>query len=590
MALNKPPRPPMSFARKLAVAAAVVIGLQVGYAVSAAAASGPAQAESQTTRVLPADCAKDHAYILAGPRFTSEGTSVQQVDLNTGARTEIGEFTVGPRVAVNGLGMQPGGHVAWGVSEQEDATGVQTVFRLNLDDNITTSFPGAPKTSDGRPRETVRGAMNPLNGWYYYSHSVENPADQNRPTTQVVYAFDTVHEVNVGVVGTLTDPRFNGSSGDMVFDSAGTPYMVVSTPENLAPGGLDSSLIRINDDLNTPGNKSVTAQLVADLPNGAAYGVTFGADGYLYTTRARVTPDGELFKINPNSGELVSTITMTAPQGEPPTPIDAGNCSYGPNISAQTDIPGRYGPGDQFTVTITGNGTVSGNTGTSAGTDTGVQDTPPEVAGPLPGTVGKSYTFTQSPANGADLANYDTTYQCVDTAHANQLLTRGSGNTFDLTVPVSPDSRGVAVLCTFTNTPKPPPNPAHIVVAKSADPVTTSTGRTVHYTLTITNTGDTPATGVRAEDDLSDVIDNASYNNDVAAPTGSVTYTSSNSKVIWTGDLAPGEKTTITYSVTVEAEDYLVNSVTVTAPNSNCPGDAQCSTSTTTPLVEPGAG
>ncbi|MEU2156514.1 DUF11 domain-containing protein [Streptomyces sp. NPDC019396] len=571
-------------ASRLVAAAACAVLLQVAGGVPAASAT-VAAGHHAGTRAVPADCLAQNAYILAGPKGRSEGTSVQQVDLGTGVRTEIGNFTVPAGVAVNGLGMMPGGEVAWAVSEEEDSgTGTQTVFRLDLNTNTTTTFAGAAKIGDGSARETVRGAMNPTNGWFYYSHSMENPNDENRPTTQVIYAFDTVNNVSVGAVGTLTDPQFNGSSGDMVFDSAGNLYVVISTPEKLATGGINSALVRINEDLpTTPGNIALTADLLADLPNGAAYGVTLGADGYLYTTRARVTPAGELFKINPNSGALVSSTQMTTPADKEPTPVDAGNCSYGPNIASQADIPERAQPNDQFTVTITGNGITSGNSGTTAGSDTGPQNTPPEMAGPLPGVVGATYTFTQEPASGTDPADYTTTYQCVDTAHSNTLLTEGSGTSFQYTVPASSDTRGVAVLCTFTNTPEAaPPEPSTLQVDKTAVVRDTAIGRTVTYTLTVTNASTNPATGVRAEDDLSDVVDNATYNNDAAASTGGVTYEVP--KMIWTGDLEPGQTATITYSVTVEPDDQLVNNVTVTAPNSNCPGDPQCTTSTTTPV------
>ncbi|MEU2159265.1 hypothetical protein ABZ532_30375 [Streptomyces sp. NPDC019396] len=512
---------------------------------------------------------------------------MQQVDLSTGVRSEIGNFTAPASASVNGLAIPPGGEVAWAVSEDEDASGHQVVYRLDLATNTTTVFPGAAKTGQGTVRETVRGAINPLNGWYYYSHSVNNPADQDRPTIQAIYAFDTVNNVDVGLVGTLSDPRFNGSSGDMVFDSAGDPYMVISTPENLAPGGLNSVLVRINEELPaTAENKPLTAQLLADLPDGPAYGITLAADGHLYTTRTTGTPAGDLFKINPNSGELVATIPMSTPADKPPTPVDAGNCSYGPNITGQTNIPGRYQPDDQFTVTISGNGITSGNTGTSAGTDTGVQDTPPETAGALPAMVGETYTFTETPAAGTDMGNYTTTYQCVDTAHENTVLAEGGGPTVDVTVPASPDSRGVAVLCTFTNTPK--PHAPTLTLDKTATVRDTATGRIVTYTLTATNTSDNPASGVRVEDDLTDVIDNATYNNDAHANTGQTGYEAP--KVIWTGDLPPHQSIVITYTVTIEEDDHLINKATLTAPGSNCTTASDCTDTTTTDLDDPDPG
>ncbi|WP_338671984.1 hypothetical protein V1460_03160 [Streptomyces sp. SCSIO 30461] len=49
-------------------------------------------------------------------------------------------------------------------------------------------------------------------------------------------------------------------------------------------------------------------------------------------------------------------------------------------------------------------------------------------------------------------------------------------------------------------------------------------GRVVTYALRVTNTSTNPATGVRPEDDLSDVVDNATYNNDAQASTGGMSY------------------------------------------------------------------
>ncbi|MEL7978094.1 CshA/CshB family fibrillar adhesin-related protein [Isoptericola sp. F-RaC21] len=127
-----------------------------------------------------------------------------------------------------------------------------------------------------------------------------------------------------------------------------------------------------------------------------------------------------------------------------------------------------------------------------------------------------------------------------------------------------------------------------LVIEKTADPSgEVSPGDTVTYTVTVTNPGggdytaDDPATFT---DDLSGVLDDATYNADAAANAGEVTY--AEPQLSWSGALAAGETATITYSVTVldpaatDADGTLTNAV-VGPPESNCAegsDDPDCST------------
>ena len=115
---------------------------------------------------------------------------------------------------------------------------------------------------------------------------------------------------------------------------------------------------------------------------------------------------------------------------------------------------------------------------------------------------------------------------------------------------------------------------------------TTTPGSTVVYTLTVTNTGQTPYTGVSVTDPLTGVLDDAAFNNDASTTSGSVSYASPN--LTWTGDLAPGGTATITFSVTVNNPDTgdksLTTTVTSAAAGNNCPAggtDPRCTTTVT---------
>jgi large repetitive protein len=120
-----------------------------------------------------------------------------------------------------------------------------------------------------------------------------------------------------------------------------------------------------------------------------------------------------------------------------------------------------------------------------------------------------------------------------------------------------------------------------LTISQSAGISSTTPGGTVHYTVTVTNSGQTPATGATFTDPLGDVLDDASYNGDASATAGTVTFTSPN--LSWTGSLAVGATATITFSVTVKSPDtgnhILASTITSTAAGSNCAsgsGDARC--------------
>lgn len=114
-------------------------------------------------------------------------------------------------------------------------------------------------------------------------------------------------------------------------------------------------------------------------------------------------------------------------------------------------------------------------------------------------------------------------------------------------------------------------------VVKSADSTAVTPGDTVVYTVTVTNTGQvayTDALPAVFSDDMSDVLDDATYNGDAAGSGGgSITFEAP--RLTWTGPLAIGETATITYSVTVNdpatGDQSLVNLVeTPAGAGGNC--------------------
>ena len=130
-----------------------------------------------------------------------------------------------------------------------------------------------------------------------------------------------------------------------------------------------------------------------------------------------------------------------------------------------------------------------------------------------------------------------------------------------------------------------------LTIVMSSGVSSTTPGSTVGYTVTVTNSGQTPYTGTSAVVALAGVLDDAAYNNNAAATAGAVSYASPN--LTWTGSLAVGATATITYSVTVNNPDTgnhsLTSRVTSAAVGGNCPsGGADPRCSTTVPVLVPG--
>src|SRR6202044_2997225 len=92
-----------------------------------------------------------------------------------------------------------------------------------------------------------------------------------------------------------------------------------------------------------------------------------------------------------------------------------------------------------------------------------------------------------------------------------------------------------------------------LTIVKTASVATATPGSAVGYTITVTDSGQTPYTAATVTDPLTSVLANAAYNANATATAGAVSYASP--VLTWTGNLAPGAVATITYSVTVNNPD-----------------------------------
>ena len=100
-------------------------------------------------------------------------------------------------------------------------------------------------------------------------------------------------------------------------------------------------------------------------------------------------------------------------------------------------------------------------------------------------------------------------------------------------------------------------------------------GQLVGYTVTITNTGTAPYTGTAVTVSFAQMLDDAGYDGDATATSTAGTLSYAAPVLTWTGNLNPGDTTTITYSVTVNNPDtgdkLVITTAASAAAGSSCP-------------------
>jgi uncharacterized repeat protein (TIGR01451 family) len=104
-------------------------------------------------------------------------------------------------------------------------------------------------------------------------------------------------------------------------------------------------------------------------------------------------------------------------------------------------------------------------------------------------------------------------------------------------------------------------------------------GEIFHYTVTVRNGGSTDYTAAnpaRINDDLSGVLDDATYNGDARSSKGPPPAVAG-TKLRWAGALASGQSVTLTYSVALTLDgDKSVNNIACVPASEAAPGTANC--------------
>ncbi|MEU0691451.1 DUF11 domain-containing protein [Streptomyces uncialis] len=508
----------------------------------AAGATAPATASANPTAATPRSAAP-----AAGPRapFTCAGDILLSAGVNTtqlydgvNAPGEIAFNPVGPATAYyNAMGVNPNDRLIYAIStvngnlvRVDDTGAVTDLGTLGLPVPATTFY--------------FDGAFDPA-GNFYVASGYDNQLYRVNITTRTFTAV------------TLSQPL------NQVIDFAWSNGFLWGADPSGAVWRIDPATGNVT---TFPGVVSVSSQ-----GYGGAFTYGNGDLGFYdnngFIVRVQLT--------DPSSP--TPTLTQLSSQAAPAMSqrVDATSCFVAPaDLGVVKRGPATVRPGGAvaYTIRVTNHG-------------------------PNPSS---GWTLTDQIPGG--LTNATTTSPgCVITG-GNLSCTGGAlavGAHTDVTVNAAAGPGATTIVNTANvrgNDPDPnPANDSSTTTTRVADltitkrqegPATVDPGAKVTYTITVTNDGPLAYTAgdpASITDDISRLLDDARYNGDARASSGTVRY--DNPELFWSGALAPGASATVTFSVTVNARTFgnlkLDNTVVSDAPGSNCPEgsrDARCTT------------
>lgn len=384
-----------------------------------------------------------------------------------------------------------------------------------------------------------------------------------------------------------------GCTGNVVVLTPALTIVKSASVASTVPGGTVTYTIAVTNSGQVPFTGAAVSDALAGVLDDAAYNndaaasvgtVAFASPTLTWTgnlnpgSSATVTYSTTVLDPNPGDGELVNTVSSTVAGNNCATGSTDPRCSVSVPVGALTITIATNAstaiPGQVVSLTLTAT-----NTGQTAYTNAVVNAN-------LGGAVDDSDYNGDAIATTGSLQLDILTGQLVWTGS----LAPGQSVIITASATVKSPDPGDKVAYVFASSSEagsscPPgsPNPdcsvtvdiltPELTIAKAADATTITPGGTVTYTITVTNTGQSPYTGATVSDDLTGLLSDVVYNNDASATSGTVAYAAPT--VSWSGGLAVGASVTITYSVAVNdpalGDRALINAVTSDDLGSTCP-------------------
>lgn len=388
-------------------------------------------------------------YCTAGYIYAIGDTGQLQQISPSGVVSNVGSVPSGvTSPQFNGLGIGPGGATVYAFTRNSRNLGQGRVYSYDASAGTwSRTFSGTGWDMSASSLALVAGGVSPA-GTYYAGGFDTSGGD---------FRLWSMNAAGTRMVSNGYLDLDSYDNGDITFDTEGNLYLVRGkfTGDNTLTTVFRVSRADLLAAAGTTGSIPYTAYMAQTSIVAGVNGASFDGTGSLYLGTA-----SELYHIS-----LPGTPLNTAPvtlSGTTLSSTDLASCSLPPVVKLQKTLPnGRVVAADQFTLEMRVGGTVSGSGnsatisgGTTLGTATastpaaGVQN---QAVGAFPVTQGRTITFREAFANGADAASYSSSYVCTIDGQPMQPVVSGAATAGSFVVPTS--SGGAVILCTFTNIP-----------------------------------------------------------------------------------------------------------------------------------------
>ncbi|WP_205649286.1 DUF7507 domain-containing protein [Schaalia canis] len=563
--------------------------------------SGNTQAVNDATviDVLPAQG-------INGTRYTGDFTFTEMVPKSADSASWVIQYTSTPAADLNPdpqhASNLPGGSTVWcdadaGGQPVAGAAGACPATKSEVT-GIRVTRPGALPANGSIEFEVAMTGVGNVPAEDYVNTVAASASN-------LTYAIGPLRRAETTIAASLGDRMWIDANGNGLYEDGEEP--VAEAVVRLEGTDDLGNPVRRETRTETNGTYSFTGLRAS---NDAGYTITFiipdkyKANNYEFT--ATQQGDDTTRDSDPAVDGVVAGVVLRA--GENKTDIDAGIVAPAITLVKKSDRP-EAAAGDTvtYTFTATNSGSAPLNNVTLAEkTFTNGHGHTIQLTTPI--TLDRqNTTATVSDAGATPTITALPGQQVVWTAtYQIRAEDLEFGRTIDNVATVqgtSPD--GTTVTAEDDEKVRPRGNP-HYVVAKTAAVqggaagTELAPGTTITYTVTATNDSPLAVRNATVADDLTRVLDDTENPTNIAvttqgAPTGYVlpdaSFDAASHSIKWSGDLAPGQVVTITYSVvTKSATDHggdrsVINTVSADShPHGDCaPGADQCTTTHTIP-------